>query len=182
MREEKKALRLAASRRALAFTEEYIAASNAAITEKLLALPEYAAAQTVFTYVSVGREADTRAFITAALEAGKRVCVPLCFDGGRMEARVITSLSQLRPARLGLLEPCDTAPRVPPGELQLAVAPCVAADMQNMRLGHGGGYYDRFLPHVSCPVICLCRARLVWPRLPAGPFDLRVSRVLTEEG
>lgn len=136
----------------------------------------------VFIYVSVKNEPDTREYINYLLSAGHRVCVPLCKGEGIMEARYISSLDELSPAGFGLLEPGADAPFAAPEELDLVIAPCVAADIHGVRLGYGGGYYDRFLPQVSCPVICLCRCEMLQQNLPAQGHDIKVAAVVTENG
>ena len=55
------------------------------ITQKLLETPEYAEAATVLTYVSVSSEVSTRMFIEGALRDGKKVAVPRCLPGHRLE-------------------------------------------------------------------------------------------------
>lgn len=180
MKEEKARLRKQIAQQVQGFEQEYLKQSNEAIARSMLALPEFAGAKTIFTYVSIGAEPDTHAIIGAALAAGKRVCVPRCLGGGIMEARQITGLDALRPAPMNLLEPDEDAPLVPPEEIDFVITPCVAASKDNMRLGHGGGYYDRFLAKVNCPVVCLCRGRLLQQSVPTEPFDKPVHRVITE--
>lgn len=178
---DKDALRRELRKTAAALRPAYLARSNAAICRALVALDEWKQAETLFCYVSFGAEPETRPLIEAAFTAGKRVCVPRCRPGGVMEARQIRTLDELRPAPFGLREPDDTAPLVPPDELQLVVAPCVAADADGWRLGNGGGYYDRYLAVVRCPVVCLCRGRLLQQGLPHAAHDVQVGMVLTED-
>jgi 5-formyltetrahydrofolate cyclo-ligase len=160
----------------------YLAASDAAISARLRALPRIVAARTVFCYISVGAEPDTRALIAEWLARGKRVCVPRCQGGGAMQAVPITGLEETVPGFYGLPEPPAGAPALPPEELDCVVVPCVAADRRGMRLGNGGGYYDRYLARVACPSVCLCRGRLMQRDLPADAYDVPVSLVLTEDG
>lgn len=181
-REQKAALRKEAAETMAALGEDYHRQSDGAILRALLARPEVRGAEVIFSYVSVGDEPDTRAFIEEMLDAGKAVCVPRCLKGGVMEARRITSLAGLHPAPFGLLEPGEDAPLVEPGEVGLVVAPCVAADRGGGRLGHGAGYYDRFLARVSCPVLCLCRGRLLLEAAPMDEYDRYMDVVITEDG
>ena len=74
--------------------ETYFQASDAEIARRVLAIPEWEAARTLFLYVSVRREPDTRALIEAALRDGKRVAVPRCLRRGAMEAREIHALTR----------------------------------------------------------------------------------------
>lgn len=76
------------------------------IQSRLLALNEYAGAETLFTYVSKSIEVDTIALIKAALANHKRVAVPRCVpDTYDMEFYYITSLDDLRKGTYGVMEP-----------------------------------------------------------------------------
>ena len=99
-----------------------------------------------------------------------------------MEVVPLTSLEQLTPARFGLLEPAPGLPALAPERLELVVAPCLMAAPDGLRLGQGGGYYDRFLPRCHCPVVLLCPSALVQNALPAEAHDRRADLVLTEQG
>ncbi len=162
--------------------EAYVRYSNEGIEELLYLLPEWKAARTVFLYISMGNEPHTHGIFHAAVSSGKRVGVPRCLGNGIMEAREVKDMDKLTPKSFGILEPNEEAPLVAPGEFDLVVAPCLAADQHCYRLGNGGGYYDRFLPSVKCPVICLCRGRLLQTSLPKEEFDVPVDMVLTEWG
>ena len=174
--------RLRESLRALteSLPKDYLARSDMGIRKNLLALNDWRKAQTLFIYVSVGKEPDTRWLIRAALDAGKTVAVPLTLGGGAMEARVIISPNALIVGRYGIPEPLEDSPLLLPAALELAVVPCIAADRQGYRLGHGSGYYDRYLARVSCPTVCLCRVKLLQEELPHDDFDRKADWVITE--
>lgn len=182
MPEDKAALRRRLRAEAARLPEAYLAASNAALFRRVTALDAYRGADTIFTYVSINRECDTRRIIAHAMAAGKRVYVPRCHGGGVMDACMLESLEQLRPAAMGLLEPGPGAAVLPLAALAFTLVPCLAADRQGHRLGQGGGYYDRALPKLGGAVVCLCRGRLVQSALPADPWDARPGMVLTEDG
>ena len=177
----KQRLRRELGQRMETLPQAYMEHADAAIAKTLLASAEYRKADTLFCYVSVGREVDTRAILEHAWAQGKRVCVPRCLGGGVMEARQVFAFDDLRPAAFGLWEPGEEAPLVQPEELELVVAPCVSCDSDCRRLGHGCGYYERYLRRVHCPVVALCRAQLLADALPEEPYDRRADKVLTEE-
>ena len=108
--EEKQQLRAIVRRLEAALAPEYRAKSARSIAHRLLAMPEYQEAQTVFCFVGTDREIDTRPILEDILAAGKTLCVPLCTEPGRMESRQITDLNQLVPGRYGLLEPTADTP------------------------------------------------------------------------
>ena len=58
-------------------------AIDEAIARNVAALPEFAVADAVFTYLSFGAEVDTRELIQRAWEAGKTVCLPRVVPGTR---------------------------------------------------------------------------------------------------
>ena len=67
------------------------------LTQAFLALPEVAQADTILVFYGVGREPDTRPAIRALLERGKRVALPKCLPGRRMQARAVSGLDKLTP-------------------------------------------------------------------------------------
>ena len=141
----KKALRSEVRAAERALSPRYRASSNAGINARLLALPEFAIAQTVFAFVGTAREIDTRSFLAETLRRGKRLCVPLCTGPGIMELRRIASFDDLAPGANGIPEPKADCPAVSSDEIDFAVIPCVSCDREGHRLGQGGGFYDRFL-------------------------------------
>ncbi|NLW78010.1 MAG: 5-formyltetrahydrofolate cyclo-ligase [Ruminococcaceae bacterium] len=180
--EQKQQLRKQLLEEATGFDAAYLAASDAAIAGLLLGLPEYRAAGTVFCYVSVRDEVDTRAFIEQALADGKRVCVPRCGANSGMDACAIAGFDELLPGRFGLPEPAGHLAALPPDDIDLVVAPCVAAGKDGSRLGRGAGFYDRYLAGVAAPVACLCRGKLLRNTLPQERFDRPVDIVVAETG
>lgn len=160
----------------------YLESSGRAIAAHLLAMPAYRTAGTVFCFVGIGREVDTRPILEDALRTGKVLCVPLCTGPGQMELRRVTSLDQLLPGTFGIPEPpADSAP-AKEDEVDFAVLPCVTCDHAGRRLGRGGGYYDRFLARYRSGTVLLCREKLIREEIPVEPHDCLVPWVLTERG
>lgn len=182
IRQEKAALRAKLLERQSALPQEYRSQADARIAQRLMESAAFKQVENLFVYISIRAEVDTRTIIEAALRAGKEVYAPFCLPEGRMEAKRLHGLQsgQLVEWQRGLLQPPQQNPSLAPEKLQLVVAPCVAADRQGYRLGYGGGYYDRYLPRVQCPVLCLCRSALVQTTLPRQPHDVRL-RVLAED-
>ncbi len=180
--EEKQRLRRVMQGLEAQLSPRYRAESAQAIAAHLTAMPEYQAAQTVFCFVGGAHEIDTRPILENALQMGKRLCVPLCVGEGRMELRQITDLAQLSPGAYGILEPPAHAPAVSVDETDFAVLPCVTCNCLGQRLGHGGGYYDRFLALYRGGTVLLCRERLLREEIPVEPLDMPVPWVLTERG
>lgn len=167
--------RRAAKARLAALTPQQFARAGAEIAQALLARPDWQQADRVFCFVSLPREPDTAPILQAALDSGKMLCVPRMLGGGRMEAVRISSLSLLRPNRLGIREPAEGEVLTPEqlGPRALAVVPCLAVSRDGVRLGRGGGYYDRFLAGFAGQAVLVCPRALVFDALPADPWDAR---------
>ena len=180
--EEKKAVRAEVRRAERALEDDYLVQSGEAVVRRLLTMPEYREAGTVFCFVGTGREIDTRPLLSDALARGKTLCVPLCSGDGVMELRRLCRLEALAPGAYGIPEPPADSVRISPDAVDLAVIPCLACSRSGARLGRGGGYYDRFLASYRAPAVLVCRERLVRQELPVEPHDLPVPLVLTERG
>lgn len=180
--EEKQMLRLRLRTIENRLSPRYLAESGRAISAHLLAMQAYQTAGTVFCFAGAGREIDTRPILIDALATGKSLCVPLCTGPGRMELRQITALEQLSPGAYGIPEPPEDSPAILPDEVDLAILPCVTCNYYGQRLGHGGGYYDRFLAHYRGGTVLLCRERLIRAEIPVAAHDYPVPWVLTERG
>ena len=176
-KEEKQKLR-----RTLRATHRPSDEESAAACANLIACPEYQRAHTIFCFVGAHAEFDTRAILTDALNSGKRVAVPLCMGRGLMEARQINALSDLvTTASFGILEPAGRAPLILPEEIDFAVVPCLACDKRGFRLGHGGGYYDRYLENAKFAQALLCHSAQIVDRLPADAWDIAIRLIVTEQ-
>ena len=182
IREEKKALRSAVRKAERRMTMEARTAADRRITQRVLSLPAYRAARTVFAYVGTQREIDTREILQDVLRSGKRLCVPLCTGDGIMVPKQILSLEALHPGAYGIQEPAADAPEVPACEIDLALIPCVTCNHRGERLGQGGGYYDRFLGSCSGEEVMLCREELIREVIPRETHDLKIGCVITDAG
>lgn len=202
MMPENKEQRRAAARRikkALSGTGYYEKA-DARITETVLSSGLYQTAESVFCYVSMPGEPDTYRILEDALRTGKAVYVPKCLSGGRMLAVRIRSLGELQPGTLSIPEPAEANECAAASALDLILVPCVSAARNGVRLGHGAGYYDRFLadtPEQSFGInhpetekdgpqgpatMCLCYERLLADDLPADAHDAVMDYVVCESG
>jgi len=151
-----------------------------ALTERLLATAEVRRAATVAAYASVGTEPGTTRLLETLLEAGRRVILPVLMPGGDLDWAVFHG--DLMPAGRGLLEPAG--PRLGPdaiGTADVVLSPGLAVDRSGMRLGRGGGSYDRALARVSVGTFTcvLLYDDEVLDEVPVDDHDRRVVAAIT---
>ncbi|HEX7738798.1 MAG TPA: 5-formyltetrahydrofolate cyclo-ligase [Marmoricola sp.] len=154
-----------------------------AVAAIALAQSEVRLAATVAAYVSVGHEPGTGPLLDALTGAGKRVILPILLPDLDLDWAAYTGASSLVSAGRGLLEPAGTRLGVEAlGTADLVIVPGLAVDRSGMRLGRGGGSYDRALTRATGPVWCLLNADEVLEVVPSGQHDRRVHAALTPDG
>lgn len=154
--------------------------SDALLFTRFLALPEVEGARTVLLYRGMGAEPDTERLISALLGRGMTVALPRCLPDRGMEARIVTKGTALVRHPYGMLEPGAGCPLLPRGAIDLILTPGLAFDKSGYRLGHGGGYYDRYLADFEGLTAAMCRERFLLSQVPALPHDRPVKLVVTE--
>lgn len=161
-------------------TPEYRREASREITRQVLAHPFWKEAGTVMAYWSLPEEPDTRELMETALREGKTLLLPRCLNASRMAALPVTDLTGLKPGALGIPEPEEPKDGTATPEPELILVPCMTAAIHGVRLGHGAGYYDRFLAEHSGKTVCLCFRALLRADLPAEETDISVDLVITD--
>ena len=166
-----------------AMTAEERAAASKALCRYLMELPEVLGAKTVFSYLSMPEEADLSALHDWLLDRGCTVAFPVTQSHGVMQAYAPELPWRFSLDRFGIRAPIPVSSQlIPPDEIDLVLVPCVAFDDCCRRLGHGGGYYDMFLP--MCTNAALVGVAFEAQRLPevvCGPLDIPMHAFVTEE-
>jgi 5-formyltetrahydrofolate cyclo-ligase len=149
-------------------------ATASPLRDVVLGLPEIQMAGTVAAYVSVGSEPDTRGLIYALWKRGTYVLLPLLRADDDLDWASYEGPDSLGPGPRGLLEPTEPPRGVTAiTSADLVIVPALAVDRGGMRLGRGGGSYDRALARVGAaiPTIALIYDDELLEEVPAGPLD-----------
>jgi len=178
---DKRILRQKLMEKAAGLPESYTARADKQICEAVIKTAEYQNAKTVFCFVGRSTEINTRPILEDALRSGKCLCVPKCYGKGVMEAKRITGFDDLYPAKVGLLEPLDSAELIIPTRIDFAVVPCVACSPSGLRLGFGGGYYDKYLSNAGFFSCMICRKELLCDEIPTESHDVVPDMLITED-
>jgi len=155
-------------------------AADAAILTQLYELDEYLAAKEIFVYVSYGSEADTRGIIADAFKRKKRVAVPKIVGKAEMQFLWIDGFSDLKPNKLGILEPVCVNAALPPNGALFIVPGLVFSEGMD-RVGYGGGFYDAYLTGLDVVKVGLCYEFQVVKRLLCEPHDVKMNYIITDK-
>ncbi len=138
----------------------------------------YRNVKTLFAYASMPHEVDTWEILARVWEEGRAVALPRCAGSGRMDFFLVKCRADLTEGAWGISEPNDSCPQAMPDSGDLCLVPGLAFDRRGFRLGHGGGYYDRWLARYPIPALGLCYPGFRPEQLPTEPFDIRISYIL----
>jgi 5-formyltetrahydrofolate cyclo-ligase len=175
--------RLLAARRQL--TAAGRAGAGRDIRDAILSLPETQMAGTVAAYYSIGSEPETHALLFALWKRGTYVLLPILLPDGDLDWASYEGPDSLRPGPRYLTEPAE-----PPRGVRaitsadLVLVPALAVDHSGVRLGRGGGSYDRALARVGTPVptVALLYDSEFVPHVPSGAHDQRVRMIARPAG
>lgn len=194
LRATKRTLREAVERDVEAMPRAARHAADRAIMDRLMTCSEWTEAAEVLLYRSLPHEVATEPLLHEALEAGKTLYLPR-ISGRTMGFYHIPealALSQLARHRFGMLEPpegTDQWHAPSKGEHKtIVVCPGRVFDLRCDRIGHGSGYYDRFLREVRSTTVGragvrgvgICYEAQIRDSVPTSPSDEPVDLVVTE--
>jgi len=179
----KQALRAEVKEKIARLSEAYITESDDAVSKKLLSHDKYLAAERVFVYYSIGREVSTRFIAETATRSGKSVCYPVVLPRGVMFFAAVpkdreNSGDFLSEEYYGIPCPPKNSTPVTAAADDVIIVPALCYDRRGFRLGHGGGYYDRYLSSCFAYKIGLCRSILLIDELPRETHDVPVDEVI----
>jgi 5-formyltetrahydrofolate cyclo-ligase len=144
-------------------------------------------ARKVAVYIAFDGEPDLSDVVRIARRNRIEVFAPVLLKRGLGFVRLIPE-ARYAVNHLGILEP-ERVDAIDPRTLDLVLTPLVAFDERGVRLGMGGGYYDRCFKHLL--------QRRSWrkpkllgigydfqrlPHLQAEPWDVRLWGAVTESG
>jgi len=107
--------------------------------------------------------------------------LPRVTGPGKMTFHRVTDRRSLSTGCLGIQEPQTHAPEISPEDLDTILCPGIAFTPSGMRLGQGGGYYDRYLPRaIKARQIGITFDQQIRTRIPADPHDIAMHEIITE--
>ena len=170
------------------------------IGQKLLNIPEVAAARSISAYLPIKNEVTTKSIIDALVARGANVYLPTYdkpllsssrkrgSDFGYVFSR-FNDWEDLVPGPHGILQPSLPRhheslirhPELDSGSLDVAIVPGLAFDKKGVRLGYGEGVFDKLLSDSPALKIGLAYDFQIVKSLPFEKHDLKIDIIVTEE-
>ncbi|KAI7869366.1 hypothetical protein BDF14DRAFT_356366 [Spinellus fusiger] len=152
----KRSLRKELKHKLRALPSSLVQSQSCAVMNHLHALDCYQKSRSISVYISMPHgEIDTRHILQSILHTGeKTLYVPMCTKDTMEMVKIATwrEFLDLPVNAWGIPEPLPTAENVKVMEtametsgLDLILVPGVAFDTAHQRIGHGKGYYDRYI-------------------------------------
>lgn len=184
----KAALRTALITRRRALPAAALEDASARVVAELAALVQREQPQCVGGYVPIGAEpggAGLPDALTGMVGPDGRVLLPVVLPDLDLDWAEYHGPYSLTPGPHGLREPSGR--RLGPEAIataELVVVPAIAVDRRGVRLGRGGGSYDRALARVAPTtlIVALLHDGEMVEEVPAEPHDRRVGAVITPGG
>ncbi|KZV71463.1 nagb/rpia/CoA transferase-like protein [Peniophora sp. CONT] len=192
---QKRALRKTVASVLRALPRVEIEEQSKRIAERVVQTPWFPRAHSICCYLNMpSGEVDTGLLISSIFQASKTLYVPRVDTArtGHMDFLQLHGESDLSalPADLwGIREPdliFDNEARtnaVDPGSapLDIIFVPGVAFDRGFSRLGHGKGYYDRFLTTYTTARVALALREQLVDNVPTAAHDWTVDMIVTPD-
>ncbi|ORX51084.1 hypothetical protein BCR36DRAFT_583145 [Piromyces finnis] len=182
-------------------TENELVYQSNEIFKRVISLKEYQECKNISIYLHMPKgEVRTESLLKHALKSGKNCYVPYIINGTEMEMVKINSWEEFLSypkTKWGYPEPSgmtenSTALKNKEG-LDLIIVPGMAFDLKGNRLGHGKGYYDRYIERAKqfsklgnkegpyCVSLSL-NEQLLEQDIPTNQFDVKPDIIITPQG
>lgn len=152
------------------------------ITERLTSSESYRRAGTIhcFSGATEKGEISTRYLLSDIIRSQKKLVMPrMTAKRGELEHIRVHDTTTLKVNKLGIGEPVH-GEFVSPEDIDLILVPGLAVDQEGIRIGYGGGYYDRFLTLTKAMKVMLVPDIFVLNKIPAQSHDVPVEAAVTE--
>ncbi|MGK7907350.1 MAG: 5-formyltetrahydrofolate cyclo-ligase [Synechococcus sp.] len=159
-----------------------LVALSQSICDRLKQWPPLKQAETILSYYATDREINLLSLFSHWPQ--KTWGLPRTLPGGELAWHRYEPEGELKRSRLGILEPFPHSPTIDLETVDAILVPAIACDRQGIRLGYGGGYYDRCLgqPRLQHALTVGVVPFACWSlsALPRDPWDIPLAAIATE--
>lgn len=141
--------------------------------QKIISTDVYKNAENILIYYPLSDEIDLLALTE---DSSKNFYLPK-IDGKNMLCCPYNKGDKLVQSAFKTLEPITEA--FDKQNLDLVIVPALCCDVNNYRLGYGGGFYDRFLCDINAYKISCVYKELLFDTIYPDNFDVKMDMVIT---
>lgn len=152
------------------------------IKNNVLQWDKFIGATTIMIYSNYKNEVVTKGIIEECIKLNKRIVLPKSIkESHDIIPCLVTGFNELIPGVYGIFEP-DGSNVIEKSQIDLVIVPGVAFDMRGDRIGHGAGYYDRFLNDYFGTKAGICYGFQIVENAWPDQFDIKMDYLITEMG
>ena len=174
--EQKQSLRAEARRFLAGLDAERRRAAGQNILSHMRSWDVWVVARTVCAFSALPSEPD----VLTPWPDGKKIILPRVV-GSKMRLHFVDNSEVLVAGSFGILGPAPSAP-LALAKADIILVPGLAFDRSGVRLGRGGGYYDRLLTDFEGLRVGVCFEESVLEWIPAEPHDACMDFLMTPGG
>ncbi|QEN08839.1 5-formyltetrahydrofolate cyclo-ligase [Oceanispirochaeta crateris] len=188
MKQLKSAMRKTLQARLDDLSKDEISRLSHTICNTVLGSSDWKEATVILAYLSFNQEISLDELVMESLQEGKAVFVPRIKDKA-MEFHEIKSLDSafLEINKWNIREPLLDSPRFDPETSRkvLMLVPALGFTREGIRMGRGGGYYDRYLERVeknlNMTTMGICWEAVLMDEIPTEDHDKSVQTICCED-
>ncbi len=137
----------------------------------------------IASYMAKGSEVNLNKlheYIWNKREKSMHLLFPRVINAQEMEFCHVNSHKNFQSGVFGILEP-DKNCNVYKGFIDIVLIPGLGFDRNNNRIGHGAGYYDRYLgTHSYNKLIGVAHSCQIVDCIPTDIYDVQMNQIITE--
>lgn len=148
------------------------------IRDKLFNLENFKNSSSIFTYLSLDDEVDTRKIIEKSWKMGKKVYIPKITEDKKMLPVLLESFDDLTDGLYNI----KTSKSIKTSEnIDLTLVPGLSFDKNKYRIGYGGGFYDKFIENNKSFYVGLFYDISESFNLNLDSFDKKLDIIITDK-
>lgn len=159
-----------------AFPKENRAKESENVCRAIISSDEFKNAEYVCLYMPSFGEVDILPILEPCRKNGKKVLVPVT-DTKQGEVHLCYANEPFSKGAYGILEPVHKRYE-DKNKVDLFIVPGIAFDKNGVRLGFGGGYYDKLLVGISAIKFGVCYSFQMVEQLPCEVHDIKMDKVI----
>ncbi len=156
------------------------------VRDNLFSLKEFENSKKILFFVSFNSEVDTKNMIKELLDKkNKTILVPYVIKKDyKLHISELKDFNDLGPKTFNILEPKkEKIMEFDKKELDIVIVPGIVFDKNGNRIGHGYGYYDRFLKTIKKETVKIGLAfdfQLI-EKIPEEKHDVPMDIIVTDK-